>query len=85
MIDLKWPLADPLKLVTSGYNTPFDPLQDKTQSILTEVVSHFDWPPTAKQGSLGPTLNDTTQVSAAFLGGLRTLTEVHSSECTALF
>lgn len=39
-IYLKWQLTEPLKLTTHGYNTPFDALRDKTQSILTQIVAH---------------------------------------------
>lgn len=28
------------KLTTHGYNTPFEALRDKTQSILTQIVAH---------------------------------------------
>ncbi|KAJ7063072.1 band 7 domain-containing protein [Mycena amicta] len=40
---LKWQLVEPLKLTTHGYNTPYDALKDKTQSILTQIVSHLDY------------------------------------------
>lgn len=39
-IYLKWQLTEPLKLTTHGYNTPYDALRDKTQSILTQIVAH---------------------------------------------
>jgi len=42
-IGLEWQLVEPLKFVTHAY--PSDPLQGKTQSVLTEMVS---------QRSLGP-------------------------------
>jgi regulator of protease activity HflC (stomatin/prohibitin superfamily) len=37
---LKWQLEEPLKLATHGYETPYDALRDKTQSILTQIVAH---------------------------------------------
>ncbi|KAH9020183.1 hypothetical protein EDB85DRAFT_1896295 [Lactarius pseudohatsudake] len=33
-------LKEPLKLVTHGYETPYDALRDKTQFILTQIVAH---------------------------------------------
>lgn len=36
-------LTEPLKLTTHGYNTPYDALRDKTQSILTQIVAHLDY------------------------------------------
>jgi regulator of protease activity HflC (stomatin/prohibitin superfamily) len=42
-IYLKWQLTEPLKLATHGYNTPYDALRDKTQSILTQIVAHLDY------------------------------------------
>ena len=37
---LKWQLEEPLKLATHGYETPYDALRDKTQSVLNQIVSH---------------------------------------------
>src|SRR5216684_5096056 len=37
---LKWQLEEPLKLTAHGYETPYDALRDKTQSILTQIVAH---------------------------------------------
>jgi hypothetical protein len=37
---LKWQLEEPLKHATHGYETPYDALRDKTQSILTQIVAH---------------------------------------------
>lgn len=72
-IYLKWQLTEPLKLTTHGYNTPYDALRDKTQSILTQIVAHLDYSAMVKQRSLGPdNLDDGTDASSAFLDALRT-------------
>lgn len=73
-IYLKWQLTEPLKLATHGYNTPYDALRDKTQSILTQIVAHLDYSSMIKQRSLGPSLDDDSDAdpSAAFLDALRT-------------
>jgi regulator of protease activity HflC (stomatin/prohibitin superfamily) len=42
-IYLKWQLVEPLKLATHGYESPYDALRDKTQSILTQIVAHLDY------------------------------------------
>lgn len=42
-IYLMWQLDEPSKLAKQGYNTPHEALREKTQSILTLVVSHFDY------------------------------------------
>ncbi|OBZ67929.1 hypothetical protein A0H81_12164 [Grifola frondosa] len=72
-IYLKWQLTEPLKLTTHGYNTPYDALRDKTQSILTQIVAHLDYSAMVKQRSLGPdNLDEGTDASSAFLDALRT-------------
>ncbi|KIY72454.1 hypothetical protein CYLTODRAFT_434710 [Cylindrobasidium torrendii FP15055 ss-10] len=72
-IYLKWQLTEPLKLATHGYNTPYDALRDKTQSILTQIVAHLDYSSMVKQRSLGPdNMEDGTDPSSAFLDALRT-------------
>ncbi|KAI0072143.1 band 7 domain-containing protein [Panus rudis PR-1116 ss-1] len=72
-IYLKWQLTEPLKLATHGYNTPYDALKDKTQSILTQIVAHLDYSSMVKQRSIGPdNLDDGTEASSAFLDALRT-------------
>ncbi|KAI0754187.1 band 7 domain-containing protein [Daedaleopsis nitida] len=72
-IYLKWQLTEPLKLTTHGYNTPYDALRDKTQSILTQIVAHLDYSSMVKQRSLGPdNLDDGSDSSSAFLDALRT-------------
>ncbi|KAF8061467.1 hypothetical protein FPV67DRAFT_1673110 [Lyophyllum atratum] len=81
-IYLKWQLTEPLKLTTHGYNTPYDALRDKTQSILTQIVAHLDYSAMVKQRSLGPdNMEDGTDPSSAFLDALRTraMDEMHEA------
>ncbi|KAF5365772.1 hypothetical protein D9758_003153 [Tetrapyrgos nigripes] len=81
-IYLKWQLTEPLKLTTHGYNTPYDALRDKTQSILTQLVAHLDYSAMIKQRSLGPdNMEDGTEPSSAFLDALRTraMDEMHEA------
>jgi regulator of protease activity HflC (stomatin/prohibitin superfamily) len=81
-IYLKWQLNEPLKLTTHGYNTPYDALRDKTQSILTQIVAHLDYSSMVKQRSLGPdNMDDGTDPSSAFLDALRTraMDEMHEA------
>ncbi|KAF7440815.1 hypothetical protein PC9H_001163 [Pleurotus ostreatus] len=79
-IYLKWQLTEPLKLTTHGYNTPYDALRDKTQSILTQIVAHLDYSAMVKQRSLGPD-NMQEDPSSAFLDALRTraMDEMHEA------
>jgi len=79
---LKWQLTEPLKLTTHGYNTPYDALRDKTQSILTQIVAHLDYSSMVKQRTLGPNnLEDGTDPSTQFLDSLRTqaMDEMHDA------
>ncbi|KAJ7684924.1 hypothetical protein DFH06DRAFT_1156894 [Mycena polygramma] len=79
---LKWQLTEPLKLTTHGYNTPYDALRDKTQSILTQIVAHLDYSSMVKQRTLGPNnLEDGTDPSTQFLDSLRTqaMDEMHEA------
>ncbi|TFK60414.1 hypothetical protein BDN72DRAFT_779445 [Pluteus cervinus] len=81
-IYLKWQLAEPLKLTTHGYDTPYDALRDKTQSILTQIVAHLDYSSMVKQRSLGPdNMDDGDDPSSAFLDALRTraMDEMHEA------
>ncbi|KAI0918484.1 hypothetical protein AcW1_009637 [Taiwanofungus camphoratus] len=72
-IYLKWQLTEPLKLTTHGYNTPYDALRDKAQSILTQIMAHLDYSAMVKQRSLGPdNLDDGSDANSAFLDALRT-------------
>ncbi|KAI0030300.1 hypothetical protein K488DRAFT_54541 [Vararia minispora EC-137] len=71
---LKWQLTEPLKLATHGYETPYDALRDKTQSILTQIVSHLDYSSMIKQRTIGPDhVEDTSEhaPSSLFLDSLR--------------
>ncbi|KAH9932996.1 uncharacterized protein B0H18DRAFT_985041 [Fomitopsis serialis] len=63
-IYLKWQLTEPLKLTMHGYNTPYDALRDKCQSILTQIVAH----PLAGPRQPGRR----TDPNGAFLDALRT-------------
>lgn len=40
---LRYELQRPLELARHGYRTPFDSLQDKTRSILTQILAHLDY------------------------------------------
>ncbi|EJD52128.1 hypothetical protein AURDEDRAFT_111592 [Auricularia subglabra TFB-10046 SS5] len=73
-IYLKWQLEEPLKLATHGYNTPYDALRDKTQSILTQIMAHLDYSAMVKQRSISPqdTVDDGSEPQSAFLDALRT-------------
>jgi len=81
-IYLKWQLTEPLKLTTHGYNSPYDALRDKTQSILTQIVAHLDYSSMVKQRNLGPdNMEDGSDPSSAFLDALRTraMDEMHEA------
>ncbi|KAH9991862.1 hypothetical protein BJV77DRAFT_1004826 [Russula vinacea] len=69
---LKWQLEEPLKLATHGYETPYDALRDKTQSILTQIVAHLDYSSMVKQRSLGGDGVEEPEGSSQFLDALRT-------------
>jgi len=69
---LKWQLEEPLKLATHGYETPYDALRDKTQSILTQIVAHLDYSSMVKQRSLGGDIVEEPETSSQFLDALRT-------------
>ncbi|KDQ62640.1 hypothetical protein JAAARDRAFT_122591 [Jaapia argillacea MUCL 33604] len=72
-IYLKWQLLEPLKLTTHGYNTPYDALRDKAQSILTQIVAHLEYSAMVKQRTLSPDMSeDHNDPSSAFLDALRT-------------
>jgi len=72
-IYLKWQLMEPLKLTTHGYDTPYDALRDKAQSILTQIIAHLDYSSMVKQRSIDPndTIDDGSDPSTAFLDALR--------------
>jgi hypothetical protein len=69
-------------LATHGYETPYDALRDKTQSILTQVIAHLDYSSMVKQRNLGPdNMEDGSDPSSAFLDALRTraMDEMHEA------
>ncbi|KAH9956128.1 hypothetical protein BGW80DRAFT_1234594 [Lactifluus volemus] len=69
----KWRLDEPLKLATHGYETPYDALQDKTQSILTLFFAHLDYGSMVEQRSLvGSDNMENAEGSSQFLDALRT-------------
>ncbi|KAH9061803.1 hypothetical protein EDB83DRAFT_2520237 [Lactarius deliciosus] len=68
---LKWQLEEPLKLATHGYETPYDALRDKTQSILTQIVAHLDYSSMIKQRSIGGDSVDDPESPSQFLDALR--------------
>ncbi|KDQ21011.1 hypothetical protein BOTBODRAFT_27024 [Botryobasidium botryosum FD-172 SS1] len=72
-IYLKWQLKEPLKLTKHGYNTPYEALRDKAQSILTQIVAHLDYSSMVKQRTITPEFaEENGDASTAFLDALRT-------------
>jgi len=51
---LRFQLITPLALARHGYETPFDALQDKTRSILTQVLAHLDYSAMARSRNAAP-------------------------------
>jgi hypothetical protein len=51
---LRYQLISPLSLARHGYETPFDALQDKTRSILTQVLAHLDYSAMARSRNAAP-------------------------------
>lgn len=51
---LRFQLLRPLSLARHGYETPFDALQDKTRSILTQVLAHLDYSAMARSRNAAP-------------------------------
>jgi hypothetical protein len=51
---LRFQLLQPLALARHGYETPFDALQDKTRSILTQVLAHLDYSAMARSRTAAP-------------------------------
>ncbi|KAG9045746.1 hypothetical protein FS837_005703 [Tulasnella sp. UAMH 9824] len=82
-IYLKWQLMEPLKLTTHGYDTPYEALRDKAQSILTQIMSHLDYSSMVKQRSIDPNdiVDDGTDPNTAFLDALRSraMDDLHSA------
>ncbi|KAG8695461.1 hypothetical protein FRC08_007824 [Ceratobasidium sp. 394] len=72
-IYMKWQLLEPLKLTTHGYNSPYEALRDKAQSILTQIVAHLDYSSMVKQRTVGSDhMDDPMDPSSPFLDALRT-------------
>ncbi|KAF8607819.1 hypothetical protein BDV93DRAFT_487714 [Ceratobasidium sp. AG-I] len=72
-IYMKWQLLEPLKLTTHGYNSPYEALRDKAQSILTQIVAHLDYSSMVKQRTVGAdNMEDPNDPSSPFLDALRT-------------
>jgi hypothetical protein len=74
---LRYQLQRPLQLARHGYPTPFDALQDKTRSILTQIIAHLDYATMARTRNAGPdgiTANDEhdDDVGAVFVSAVRT-------------
>jgi len=81
-IYLKWQLTNPLMLTTHGYDTPYDALRDKAQSVLTQIVSHLDYSAMIKQRSIGGDhVKASDDDSSAFIDALRTqaMDELHQA------
>ncbi|KAH9170108.1 hypothetical protein EDB89DRAFT_2072398 [Lactarius sanguifluus] len=78
---LKWQLEEPLKLATHGYETPYDALRDKTQSILTQIVAHLDYSSMVKQRSIGGDSVEDPEDPSQFLDALRThaMNDLHAA------
>lgn len=51
---LRYELQEPMLLARHGYKTPFDALQDKTRSILTQIVAYLDYSSMARSRNVAP-------------------------------
>ncbi|BEI82029.1 hypothetical protein CcaverHIS002_0211890 [Cutaneotrichosporon cavernicola] len=71
---LRYQLQQPLQLAQHGYPTPFDALQDKARSILTQIVAHLDYSTMARTRNAAPELQDggDDDVGAVFVSAVRT-------------
>ncbi|KAI0246093.1 band 7 domain-containing protein [Lactifluus subvellereus] len=78
---LKWQLEEPLKLAMHGYETPYDALRDKTQSILTQIAARLDYSSMVKQRTLGGDSVEEMEGSSQFLDVLitRTVGDLHTA------
>ncbi|KAH8917629.1 band 7 domain-containing protein [Atractiella rhizophila] len=74
---LRYELLRPLELARHGYKTPFDSLQDKTRSILTQILAHLDYSMMAKSRNAAPelladgTAADEEDPSSVFVSAVR--------------
>ncbi|GMK59045.1 hypothetical protein CspeluHIS016_0700600 [Cutaneotrichosporon spelunceum] len=72
---LRYQLLHPLQLAQHGYPTPFDALQDKARSILTQIVAHLDYSTMARTRNAAPDVHDSDggdDVGAVFVTAVRT-------------
>lgn len=70
---LRYELQHPLQLARHGYPTPFDALQDKARSILTQIVAHLDYSTMARTRNAAPDLHDgEDDAGAVFVSAVRT-------------
>lgn len=71
---LRYELQRPLQLARHGYPTPFDALQDKARSILTQIVAHLDYSTMARTRNAAPELHhgDDDDAGAVFVTAVRT-------------
>ncbi|KAI9433632.1 hypothetical protein BJY52DRAFT_1160217 [Lactarius psammicola] len=69
---LKWQLKEPVKLATRGYETPYDVLRDKAQSILTQIAARHDYSSMVKQRSIGGDGTMGSESSSHFVDALGT-------------
>lgn len=75
-IYLRYQLREPILLARHGYPTPFDALQDKTRSILTQIIAHLDYATMARTRTAAPegnvTIDHEDDVGAVFVSAVRT-------------
>lgn len=71
---LRYELQQPLQLARHGYPTPFDALQDKARSILTQIVAHLDYSTMARTRNAAPELHEGEDgdAGAVFVSAVRT-------------
>jgi regulator of protease activity HflC (stomatin/prohibitin superfamily) len=70
---LRYELQQPLQLAKHGYPTPFDALQDKARSILTQIVAHLDYSTMARTRNAAPEFHDgEDDAGAVFVSAVRT-------------
>lgn len=75
---IRYQLNEPLLLARHGYPTPFDALQDKTRSILTQIIAHLDYSSMARTRTAAPDgithMDDNMEedVGAVFVSAVRT-------------
>jgi hypothetical protein len=75
-IYLRYQLQRPILLACHGYDTPFDALQDKTRSILTQIIAHLDYSTMARTRNaapedVAPNDHENDDVGAVFVTAVR--------------